>query len=171
MKKIILFLITIFLLSCSSDKEESKTEIKYNNLKAYNKGIYYAYYSPDLMKNGIYSIALDTINSTITQNSIIRNTTTGDKYVVENFIIKETISFPNYKNSNIDYFLFNINYSQTYTYDGSNYSLTRDKPYSIILSHKINTDKFLFDRIYYTSTEMFFDNFNTVDYFQQRLPR
>jgi hypothetical protein len=136
MKKIILLLAIIPLISsCSTPEKTTPTEpastLSYNKLKAYNKIIAYYYYSPDATKNGNSRIYLDTISNIITQYTSHRETNQSD--TSESFGIKSTVSYPNYKNTNIDYMSYEV-------------INTGNSTSTIMFSHEINTDKFVFKK-------------------------
>lgn len=168
MKKIILLtIITISFFSCSTSDDDNKKEIdpsipvSYNKLKAYNKTTSYYYYSPDPTRNGISRIYLDTINGIITQYTSNKSTNQGE--TSEQFTIKYSEFYKNYKNTNINYVLYIVDWMKTYEV---NFDIKRDKPSIIVLSND-NSDKFIFYRNYDVPKELFISNFQTTEYYKK----
>jgi len=152
MKKITLLLLIGFLiLSCSeSDKNNnSATPINYNQLKAYNKSIAFYSYNSDPSKNGIYRIYLDSVNSIFSQYTSHRDI--GQSETLEQFKIKKSLYYQNYKNTNIDYMCYEIENSEL----------------TIVLSHEIITDKFIFKRYNTNTLSTLPDDSKSIEYFKK----
>lgn len=160
MKKIFTYsILAVFLISCTSESSETNEEsIKkstFNKLKAYNKIISFYYYSPINEVNGKSRVYLDTINSVLSQYTRVQ----GQSDLLEEFSISESTIYQNYNNSNIDYIKYTVRSTKN-----------EQKPIFITLSHKINTDKFFFNRSYINNNETFNDNFKDTEYFKNQNP-
>ena len=165
MKTIILYLIfASCILSCSKPDDssiESVIPISVNKLKAYNKNIAYYSYNIDPAKNGIYRIYLDTISNIITQYTSHRESNQSD--TSESFGIKSSKSYPNYKSTNIDYIIYEIN-----GYEVNNVATDiKLAPAQLMFSHEINTDKFVFKKFSLGAQIIFSNNSSTNEYYKK----
>jgi hypothetical protein len=127
MKKIILLLISSFFISCSSDNTtKDDGPVSYNKLKAYNKSIAFFYYDENNLKTGISRIYLDTISGIVTQYTSHANQSDTS----EEFGIKNSVFYSNYKNTNVDYMQYEVN----------------NNPLIIMMSYNKTSNKFEFKR-------------------------
>lgn len=149
MIRILLLTISCFLFSCSSDTITSETtSVSFDNLKAYNKNIAFFYYSPDPTINGNSRIYLDTIAGSITQYTSHRSTNQSDSS--EEFGIKKSVFYGNYKNTNVDFMLYEVN----------------NNPLIIMMSHDKNSNKFEFKR-FSNAAISFSNNAESLEYYKK----
>ncbi len=165
MKKIILYLVIICCgSSCSNPNENStklETPISFNKLKAYNNNIDYYSYNIDPAKTGIYRIYLDTISNIISQYTTPKEINQSD--ILESFGIKSSTLYSNYKNTNIDYIIYEIN-----RYEVNN--VTSDiklAPAKLMFSHETNTDKFVFKKFNIDAQIIFSNDSPNFEYYKK----
>lgn len=149
MKKIILLLLTGLFISCSSDNTtKDVAAVSYDKLKAYNKSTAFFYYDENNIKTGISRIYLDTVSGIFTQYTSHKN----QNDTSEQFGIKSSVIYNNYKNSNVDYILYEVN----------------NNPLMILMSHNKTSQKYEFKR--FNPGAVVFSNDTTITEYYKKTP-